>query len=285
MNVKHKKDRAPTTLKQALKNKLPKKLENIIPSSFDVVGDIAVIEIPEELKKYELLIGNVLLSLHSNLKVVCRKHGIHKGKFRTQEYRILAGERRKETVHKENNARIKLHIEKTYFSSRLGTERLRVSKLVKSKENILVMFGGVAPYACVISKNAEPKKIVSVELNPHAHKYAVKNILLNKLKNVEVVQGDVKIIVPKLKGKFDRILMPLPRNAEDYLGQAFKKIKKNGVIHMYNFGLLEETELILEKIKKQATVHKKKYKILNIQKCGQYSPRKFRVCIDFVVLD
>jgi len=81
-----------------------------------------------------------------------------------------------------------------------------VAKQVKKNERILVMFSGIAPYPVVFAKNTEAKKIVGVEWNPTAHKFAEKNIIINKVQDkVEVIKGDVRKIVPKLK-KFDRIV-------------------------------------------------------------------------------
>jgi len=50
-----------TSLKQALKNKLTKKEKQVLVRSYDVIGDIAIIEIPDELKKKETLIAETLL--------------------------------------------------------------------------------------------------------------------------------------------------------------------------------------------------------------------------------
>jgi tRNA (guanine37-N1)-methyltransferase len=69
---------------------------------------------------------------------------------------------------------------------RLSTDRLNVAKQVKKNENVLVMFGGVAPYAIVIAKHSKAKKIVSVELSRACNKYAFENVKRNKLTNVEI---------------------------------------------------------------------------------------------------
>jgi len=270
-----------TTLKQALKSKLNKKQTSIIPNSFDVVGDIAIFsDFPEELKTKEKLIANTLLNLHKNIKVVVKKTKHFSGKYRLQKVKIIAGENRKITTHKENNIVVKLNIETCYFSQRLATERLRITNQIKPNESVLVMFSGISIYPLVISKNSRAKEVYAIEINPEAHKYAQENIKLNKITNIKLFNGDVKTSIPKLKKRFDRILMPLPKSAEDYLDLAIKKIKRKGIIHFYDFqyekGIPEKT---IEKIKK----HIKTFKILKITKCGQYGIRKFRVCVDFQV--
>lgn len=279
------KKKKPKTLKEALKEKLSKKELEKSVRSYDIIGSIAIIEIPKELEKKEKEIANVLLTMHKNITTVCKKAGIHKGTFRTQKLKILAGKRTKETLHKENHVRIKLNMEKVYFSPRLSTERKRIADIVKKGESILVMFSGCAPYPLVIAKNSEAKEIYGIEINPTACVYAKENIKLNKTGNIKLFCGDVKEALPKINKKFDRILMPLPGGGEEYLGLVLSKIKKNGVIHFYDFIHEEETHISRNKIKKACKETGKKCRILKIIKCGQYAARIYRICIDFRVLN
>ena len=142
------------------------------------------------------------------------------------------------------------------------------------------MFSGIDPFPLVITRNAHPKHVTAVEINPDAHQFAVENILLNKMeKKITLYNGDVRFIVPTLK-KFDRIVMPLPKGGENFLDVALGAIKKRGIIHFYDF--LHEAELGLakEKIKKACSLVKKKYRILKMVKCGQQGPRIFRIVVD-----
>ena len=271
-----------TTLKQVLNLKLTKKQLLVLPTSFDIIGDIVIFSnFPEELKKKEKLIANTLLNLHKNIKVVAKKTKHFSGKYRLQKVKILAGEKRKITLHKENNIIVKLNIETCYFSQRLATERLRIAKQIKPNESVLVMFSGIAIYPLVISKNSKAKEIYAIEINPEAHKYAQENLKLNKTTNITLFKGNVKTVIPKIKKKFDRILMPLPKSAEDYFDLAIKKIKNKGIIHFYDFQYEEDIpKKSIEKIKK----HTKNFKILKVIKCGQYSPRNYRICLDIKLI-
>ena len=263
--------------------KLTKKQLSLIPRSFDVVGSIIIFaDFPEELKSKEKLIAQTLLDIHPNIKTIAKKTGQDSGRYRTPKLKIISGKRTKETVYKETGTKLKLNVEKVYFSVRLSTERKRIAEQVKDGESILVMFSGVAVYPLVISKNSKAEKIVGIEINPAAHKYAIENLKLNKIKNIELILGDVRKKVPKLKTKFDRIIMPLPRGAEDFLDIALSAIKKKGIIHFYDFLRQEEIpQAAIEKIGKACKKAGKKYKILNHIRCGQFSPGTFRVCVDF----
>jgi len=269
-------------LKESLKNKLTKKQLGLLPSSYDIIGSILIFsDFPPELTKKEKIIGEALLKQHKNIKTVCKKTKKFSGKYRLPKLKIIAGEKTKETIHKENNATLKLDVEKVYFSPRLSTERKRIYQLIKKNESVLVMFSGSGVYPAVISKNSKPKEIYSIEVNPTACKYQKENIQLNKIKNIKLYKGDVKKILPKINKKFDRILMPLPKGAEDFLNLAVSKIKNKGTIHFYDFLNEAEFNLAKEKISKACKAKKKKYKILNIVKCGQFSPHVFRICVDF----
>lgn len=266
-------------LKKILKNKIPKDKAQLVPSSFDIIGDIAILEIKPEIKKYEKLIAETLLKEHKNLKTILKKAGIHKGEYRTQKLKILSGEKRKTTTYKESGVLIKLDVEKCYFSPRLSNERLRIAKQVKPNEEILVMFSGVSPFPLVISKNSKAKEIYAIEINQTAHKYAEENLKLNKVGNIGLHKGDVRKVLPRIKKKFDRILMPLPKDSPTFLDLAIKKIKKNGIIHLYLFSKEED----IKNVRKIIKDYIKKFRILKVVKVGQYSPGVYRICVDFTV--
>lgn len=261
-------------LKDVLKGKLNSNELKLVPSSFDIVGDIAIFnEIPDELRKKEKLIAEALLKLHKNLKVVCRKTGAYSGKWRTPKMKILAGEKRKETIHVESGVRLKVDPETCYFSGRSVTERLRISRLVKPNESVLVMFSGIGPFCFVIAKHSKAREVYGIEWNPRAHAYALENVKLNKANNVTVLQGDVRKVMPKLNKKFDRIIMPLPTDADSYLDIAVKYLKLHGIIHLYAF--VEE-----KNFKGIVKEYKESFKSVKLIKGQAYGPKIYRVCLD-----
>lgn len=269
------------TIEEMLKDKLTPDEMELLPKSQEVVGSILILEIPEELQVHETMIAEAYLKLNKHLETVVKKEDIHEGTFRTRKVKILAGKLRKETIHLENGVRLKLHLERAYFSARLGNERLRIAKQVKSGEEILVMFSGVGPYPLVLARRSKAKHIVGIEINPWAHKFAMENIALNNLqKKVTFHLGDVREALPPLKKKFDRIIMPLPKTGEEFLPLALKYCKKGGLIHLYAF--LEEKDIPAEKKHFQKKAKEQGYavKILRTATCGQFSPRTFRVCFD-----
>ena len=262
-------------LKQKLKNKLGKREFEKLPTAFDIVGDIAIVEI-RDLEGRDRLIAKTILKNLRSVKTVLKKSGIHVGRYRTQKLTWVAGEKKKETIHTESGVRLRLNVETCYFSTRSSEERLRISRAVKKDESVLVMFSGIGVYPLVISRNSKAKEIYCVEMNPIASAYAVENVRLNKIDNVYLYKGGVVSVVPKIRKRFDRIVMPYPKNAVKYLGLAKKKLKKGGTIHLYTFAHEDE----FKDLKKE---YKKKFKSVKLTKCGNYAPKVYRVCLDLKV--
>jgi tRNA (guanine37-N1)-methyltransferase len=52
-------------LRQKLSKKLSKREMKFLKTSFDIIGDIAVIEIPDELMKKQKLIAETLMNIHN----------------------------------------------------------------------------------------------------------------------------------------------------------------------------------------------------------------------------
>jgi len=269
-------------LKEALKGKLtPKEIEKL--RGFDIVGDIAIMEVSPELFKKRKLIAQTLLKLTPWVHVVAKKKGGHVGKYRKQPLEIVAGEKRKTTIHREHGLEFALNIETCYFSPRLSTERWRIAQQVKPNETVLVMFSGVAPFVLVIAKHTQAYRVYGIEANPDANKYAVENVKRNKLGHkVVLIKGDVRKAMPRMQ--FDRIVMAWPQRADEYLDLALKHVKKGGIIHFYDFQPEGEFNAAKEIVQAACKKAKKKCKILKAVECGQVAVRTNRVCVDFKII-
>lgn len=167
------------TLRDYLEN-VPEELKDKINRSFEIVGDIAIIELSEDTQKYDREVAKALMKLNKNIKTVLKKSGIHSGEFRTQDLEYVYGEEKYETIYLENGIRLKLNPGTVYFSARLSTERENLMKDLEEKR-VLVMFSGSGPYSYVAhKKNPNIDRITSIEINPQGHKYALESMSLNK---------------------------------------------------------------------------------------------------------
>ena len=258
-----------------------------VPRGYDLIGHIAILEIPEQFSKKKKLIAKALLEVHKNIKTVLEKASERKGEFRVRKYKFIAGERKFETVHKEYGCKFKLNPTKVYFSPRELTERQKIAEQVKPKETVMVMFAGIGPYAIQIAKKQPLVKIVAVEVNPAGVKYMKENVRINKVGDKIIpVLGDVREKCKKWYGKCDRIVMPLPLGSDGFLDIAVKCLKKKGgIIHFYNWGDEEDPYFnALNLLQENFKIFKRKFKVLNERKVLPYSPKKWKVCIDLKVV-
>lgn len=256
---------------------------------YDIIGNVALVKFDRnQSAKSKKQFAKQLLKSHNYIKTVLEKASKFSGRLRTNKTKFILGENTKEVLYRENGCEFRFNIDTCYFSPRLGSERREIASLCKKGEDVLVLFGGVAPFAVVIAKNSKAGKVFSVELGRECSKYALENVKRNKLTGkVEIIQGDVKKILPKLNLKFDRIVMARPNLKDDFLQVTLKKIKKNGVIHYYGF--YDEAEMLAhvleDLIEKRAKEAGKKIKILDVKKAGDIGIRKYRYRVDFKVLN
>ena len=254
--------------------------------AFDLFGSVAVVKFPWKTKAAEKKrFATRLMKEQKGVKTVVEKVGKFKGRLRKMETRHIAGERTKEVLYKENGCVFRFNLDTTYFSPRLSNERMQIAKKIKKGDNVLVMFAGVAPYSIVIARNSKAAHVVSNEINREANKYAELNLQLNKVRNkVELASGDIKKVASKLKGGFDVIVMPRPQLRDSFLKQAFKLSKKGTRIYYYDFCKVDEIGLVIEKVKSEAKLARKKIKILGKKPAGEIAPYKVRIRIDFKLI-
>lgn len=270
--------RGPRSLKDYLKGKIEDEKIDEIRGSFDIIGDIVILEIPDDLEDFKKLIGEAALKF-TKRKAVFKKKSEIKGIIRTRELEHIAGEDISETIHQEFGCRLMLDVKKVYFSPRLATERKRVADNVKNGEIIIDMFAGVGPFPVLIAKNHDVK-IYAIDINPEAYKYMQKNIELNKVQNKIIpILGDVREVLKEEDIKADRVIMNLPGTAFEFLDSAMNSIKDGGIIHYYEFS--ESFEKPVERIKEAA--YPRKVEILDKRKVRSRSPGKWHMGIDVQV--
>jgi tRNA (guanine37-N1)-methyltransferase len=235
--------RRPRNLADCLRGKIPENLLSNLPRSFDVVGDIAIIELPPDLTEFSLLIGDGVMRMDPHVRLVLRKSGEVAGTFRTRKLELMAGTGGTETVHKEFSCLFQLDVAKAYFNPRLSHERIRIATQVKEGEHVFDMFAGVGPYSILIAKTEATSKVYSVDINPDAFRYLKQNTLLNRVADrVIPILGDAgQLAAGGLRGTANRVIMNLPSMSDRFLGAAVQAlVEDGGVIHYYKFASRSE---------------------------------------------
>ena len=269
-------------LKKSLENILSPSESEELFSSFDQIGEIIVLRIPDSLKSKKKIIGETLLDQVKTTRSVFYQSSPVEGEFRTRNLEILAGEDNTETEYKESGCRFLVDVEKAFFSPRLSTERERIANLTHDGEIIINMFGGIGMFSILAAKVSKCT-VYNIDINPNASLLCEKNIELNKLKGKIIsLNGDsVKIIQDKLQNSADRVLMLLPERSDEFLETAILATKNNGVIHYYSH-IHADKKQDAAKFSEEHYLNNSKVesKILNSRIVRPVGPRFYQTVID-----
>ena len=246
-------------------------------TSFDTIGDIVILEIPDDLEDKKQIIGDAALKF-TKRKAIYMKRSAIKGTTRVRDLEFLSGVDDSVTVHKEHGARLKLDVREVYFSPRLATERKRVMESVSDCEKILDMFCGIGPFPIVIARNKNVD-ITAVDINESAIRYLDENIKLNKLKgSIETHCGDIREVSKSFNCKFDRIIMNLPGLAYTFLDLAVDLIEDGGIINYYEFS--DSYKEGIKRLESACAKKSKQVEIINTRKVKSTSPGEWHIAID-----
>ncbi|MCS7107139.1 MAG: class I SAM-dependent methyltransferase family protein [Acidilobaceae archaeon] len=254
-------------------------------SRVEIVGDIAIIKKPfgapagEGYRRAAEEILRRVPHVKSVWLAVTPVEGAHK----VRQYEHLAGERRSETVYREHGCSFRLDITKAFISPRLSYEHLRLAKLVREGEVVVNMFAGVGISSIVIAKKAKPRLVHSIDINEEAYRYMVENIRLNRVEGRVIPHlGDAAAVVrERLVGVAERVLMPLPALALEYLPYALLALKGRGFLHVFlHVRSREEAErLVRERLEREG----RSGRILGSREVRSVGPRLEQVVVDVEV--
>lgn len=273
------------SFREALKRILTKREQSQAIYGFDILGDMALIEIPDALQSKKKKIAHTLLDTQQSVTRVYEKIGEHEGKYRVEKIAWLAGKKDSVAHYKEWGCVFHFDPGTVFFNPRLGTERQRVAEMISKNQTSAVFFAGVGPYAIQIAKHRSPKKVYAVEWNPAAKPFFLLNVVQNKVDSlVHFSSGDINKIPPK--AECDHVILPAPETALNYLDTAIDWISpKGGMIHLYVFAGDPDAEsnaraLVVEK----TALLSRSTKIAFVRKVSDFSPSKRQFCIGVKVL-
>jgi len=276
----------PKNLEEALRGCLPPECLDALPRSLDIIGDIAVVELPGELEPHAEEVGAAIMEVNRRVTAVYAKAGGVEGTYRIRPLRLIAGEQKTRTIHREYGIRLVVDVTRTYFSPRLSTEHDRVAKLVRPGETVVDLFTGVGPFALLAAKR-HPVRVYAIDVNEYAIQCLKESLRLNRLQGrVFPLVGDCRSIVhDALRGVADRVIMNLPHDAIKYLDVAAEAISSGGgTVHFY---AIENKELPLEVIKRRVTEELKRYgrpaTVLASRRVRATAPHEFQVALDLQV--
>lgn len=276
----------PTTLRGALEGKLTEDELDLLPRAYDLIGDIAVLEIPEELSDHQYTIGEAFLQIRSSFTTILGKKGAIKGTLRTREYVLLAGVEKTDTIHTEYGCRIAVDLSKAYFSPRLLEEHNRIAQSVQKNEHVVDMFTGVGPFALHIARKVDAK-IIAVDINPDAIALLEKSVSLNRLTGlIELVTNDIREYSKVVKSSTaDRVILNHPSGAWEFIPEACHLLKPGGMMHYYDFMGGDDPEgSISEKLAQLVKESNRRIeKISLIRRVRDSAPYEYHMVVDAII--
>jgi tRNA (guanine37-N1)-methyltransferase len=259
-----------------------------LPRSFDVVGDITVLQLDSDLATYEVSIAEAIMEVHPNVRAVFAKSGEVSGTGRIRPLRYIAGENRTQTIHKEHGCLFNVDLSKVFFSPRLSTEHQRVAQLVDDGERVVDMFAGVGPFSVLIAKRVGDVGVEAIDANPQAIELVRENARANKVESkVHAHLGDARdIIRENFTHVASRVIMNHPSASKDFIKAACDALRPTGgVIHYYTFaGSNWETDSrneIEHGVEASGCVAER---VFGIHRVREVAPTKWQVAVDLRVV-
>ncbi|MBI4095328.1 MAG: class I SAM-dependent methyltransferase family protein [DPANN group archaeon] len=219
-----------------LASNLPAEEVNLLPASYQQLGEICFLKLNTKLHKHKKIIGKAVLELHPQFKAVCLKKNIS-GEFRKPEVEAIAGSLPNDILIKENNCVFRFNPKEIMYSQGNHQEKKRLIADVKGNEIIVDMFAGIGYFSIPIAKTHRDAVVYAIEKNAGAFRYLEENIRLNYLPNVIPVFGDCGKAGPKIP-KADRVVMGLIPSCKNFISAAARIAKPDAIIHYH--GLAKE---------------------------------------------
>lgn len=255
-----------TTYRDLLEGILPRDVIDRLPRSFDIVGDIAIIKIGDsDLLKYSHEISRAIMKIHKRVRAVYAR-GSTRGLLRVQSLEHLGGEKRTETIYKENGLRLSVDIASMYVNPRLGSERLRIAVEVRDGELVLDMFSSYGAFAINIAR-IRRCSIVASDINTVAVSHMRRSIYMNRL------VGEIMPLVSNaksmpLRGSFTTVIADNPTNIIESVSTIADMLIRGGRAYIY--AITDDPQATWRKIEE---LSKARLALRSYHAVREYSPR------------
>ena len=278
-----------------LKDQLKKKLEGVlspeeltlIPTSYQIIGDIMLLNLKAPLLKYQYIIAQTILEILPPIKTIYLHTGGIKGQFREpSNVKYVAGERKSVTRHVENGVVFEIDVEKVMFAKGNINERKYLPKLVQPGEIIVDMFAGIGYFSIPIAVHAHPSCVYSIEINPISFELLQKNIALNKVESIiKPFFGDCRDIVPQLAKQgitANRIIMGILPAPKAYLPAALQLISrgKSTILHYEGVVIQKDFNPLLQDVKEACEEKDLNARLREWRIVKNYGPFKYHAVLD-----
>ncbi len=249
----------------------------LLPNGYQVIGDILILNL-----KPEAPAKRIALAVHElipSVKTIMQKINGISGEFRIPSLKKLWGDG-VITRHREHGCVFEMNVTKVMWAKGNLSERKRIADCVNDDENVLDMFAGIGYFTIPIAVHNPSVKIISIEKNPVAFSFLKKNVSLNKLSNVKVINGDSMIESLNYLNWADRIIMGYIPEPINFLSSAFKSLKDEGIIHYEGVRQVGDEDSLFTPVKVEGLKQGYECELLHTQVVKSYGPKRNHVVVD-----
>ncbi|MGD0080739.1 MAG: RsmD family RNA methyltransferase [Methanoregula sp.] len=259
-------------LRDQMKGIIPEERLKHLSDRFEVIGDIAVLSIPEELAEFRYAVAEAVITRRRNISTVLNKVEKVSDSSRTAHYDALIGDTTV-TLHREFGFEYRLDVSRVFFNTRMAHERIRVIDQVEPGEQVFVPFAGVGPFA--IPAAAKGAAVVAVEQSPDAFSWLDENVALNHVRRTcTIIHGDARDLSLLPHHRFDRVIIPTPYGMDQILDTFLPLVPGGGMLHFYTFKTRREIPLLT------GMFGQKGLSVLYHKPCGNVAPGVSRWVFD-----
>ena len=216
-------DRIKEQIDEDLHHKLPKKwkkIGNILVADFSQIDKNNLFDISH--KYAEIL----------KVKTVLQRNKVNGELRKPERTEILFGEDT-ETEITEYGLKYKIDLSRNMWSPGNtgwravldGPEKVNSFYRLGNPKVIIDYFAGIGYFTIQLAKSYPNAKIISIDKNPDSIEYLVKNIKINNIDNVEVINDDCRNVTRKA----NVIHLGYIGNTLDFLEHAHKNLKDKGI--------------------------------------------------------
>lgn len=261
--------------------KVPDGARTVLPRRWEMLGDVLILRLPDAIAPHFPEVARAYARV-LGARTVLRERAHIDGVFRTPDMEFLLGDDA-ETVHLENGILYKLDASQLMFSSGNIDEKLRMAALDCRGETVVDMFAGIGYFTLPIAVHAGASRVIACEINPLAFRYLGENVALNHLEGVvEPVLGDNRDLPGE--GIADRVVMGYVRTTADHLRDAFRLVRRGGVIHYQDtFPLEVFPRRAWDSL--SAAAGGRGFEVVLTREVKSYSPGVSHMVLDIRVLD
>ena len=254
------------------------------PRSYDQMGDLLILKIPEEVQAYSEQIGEALLAHVSRARLVLQDHGV-RGEYRVRRLEIVTsrdGDQTTETTVRENHCEMLVDPAKVYYSPRLSGERARtVSAAASLREQlgrslrVCDPYAGAGPALMPLLKAGLVESLLANDLNPAAGTLLEANLSRSRVRmDIRCLDARLLALEGELTGAFDLLLVNIPHSSLDHLGDLLPLLERGQPSLLRAWCIIEqhETSTVAGRLEELLELDGRQQRSLSVTPVRSYSP-------------